>query len=209
MEEWNKPFEIPYMGSMTLWPDFNTNTSCDEFIVFNLQPICKINTWRADSVVLRSEEKQSELLSLSLQGSGLKPCWLKLNPCVICSALSNTPDFVRGWMAKIEMSHRCCKILSLFTFFLFGLSTFTVAFPLFHFTNVYQISPPLLFVFTSPTVIQRHKAKSKGCIFISLGGKQQSPNRLQCLLPAMSSLPTAQHITLMGCQWMNWGIRVI
>ena len=33
-------------------------------------------------------------------GSGWKPCWLKVNFCVISSALNNTAHFVSGWMSK-------------------------------------------------------------------------------------------------------------
>lgn len=89
MEEW-KSLEITYWRSMTLWPVFITNTGCNEFIVFNLQSICKINTWRADSVIQGLEKNNQSFFLFFLfcarAGSGLKPCWFKLTP--LCHLLS-------------------------------------------------------------------------------------------------------------------------
>lgn len=45
---------------MTLWPVFNTNISYNEVVVFNLQPIHNINTWRVNLLVSRGgKNKQS------------------------------------------------------------------------------------------------------------------------------------------------------
>ena len=66
----------------------------------NLQPICKINTWRADSVVEGEEFGGGTSTAFARVGSGWKLCWLKVNFCVISSALSNTAHFVSGWMSK-------------------------------------------------------------------------------------------------------------
>lgn len=95
-------------------------------------------------------------------GSGLKRCWLKVNFCVICLALNNTPLFCQ-WLdgKKLKWITDVHAILSLSPLFL------TLSFSQITVTGVYQ---------RSHTVIQLQKAVSKACISSLLGEKPKPPH---------------------------------